>query len=528
MAKSLSILANYSDPIIDISLNTINLNKQAIVFVNTKRGAESQAEKIAMKIKTEKSELFELSEKILNVLSKPTRQCTRLANCIKRGIAFHHAGLASKQRELVEDNFRAGLVKVICATPTLAMGLDMPAFRVIVRDLKRYGGPWGMTDIPVLEYEQQAGRAGRPGHEDYGEAICIAKTEVEKENIFEKYVHGEPESIYSKLAVEPVLRTYVLSLIATDFVRDRESLFRFFDKTFYAHQYSDLDKLHLILEKIIGLLDEWEFIKLPEREDFVSGNEIGTEKYEVTLLGKRVSELYLDPYTAHFIITCLRKATSKHTESFSYIGMVTSCLEIRPLLRVKISEYETVQEKMLPFMSSLLKEEPSQFSEEYDEFLNSMKTALFFQDWINEFDEEYLMENYDIRPGEIKAKQDIADWLLYSAEELARILQFQPLIKDIIKLRFRLKHGAKEELLPLIKLRGIGRVRARKMFKNKMKSLTDIKSADIMTLAQLIGKAAAISVKKQLGQEFDPKKIIVKENKRKGQISLKDYETKKK
>ena len=157
-----------------------------------------------------------------------------------------------------------------------------------------------------------------------------------------------------------------------------------------------------------------------------------------------------------------------------------------------------------------------------------MKTALFFQDWINEFDEEYLMENYDIRPGEIKAKQDIADWLLYSAEELARILQFQPLIKDIIKLRFRLKHGAKEELLPLIKLRGIGRVRARKMFKNKMKSLTDIKSADIMTLAQLIGKAAAISVKKQLGQEFDPKKIIVKENKRKGQISLKDYETKKK
>ncbi|MBC8501314.1 MAG: hypothetical protein H8D38_06140 [DPANN group archaeon] len=408
-----------------------------------------------------------------------------------------------------------------------SMGVDLPAFRVIIRDLKRYGGPWGMYDIPVLEYEQQSGRAGRPGKEDYGEAICIAKNDSQKEKIFDKYVNGEPEEIYSKLAVEPVLRTYVLSLIATEFVNDKKALFDFFDKTFYAHQYEDLEKLHKILEKIIDLLAEWKFIKIPEKEDFVSGDEFGKEKYEATLLGKRVSELYLDPYTAYFIITCLRKATSKTIKAFSYLHTVSNCLEIRPLLRVKMSEYEDIQGNMLQYESFLLDEQPSSYDESYDEFLNSIKTGLFFQDWIDEKDEEYLLETYSIRPGEIHAKLEIADWLCYATIELARMLRFQPLMKDITKVRVRLKYGAKEELLPLLKLKNIGRVRARKMYNNKLKSLTDVKNVDITTLAFLIGRATAVSVKKQLGQEYDPKKIVVRENKRKGQISLKDYGKKK-
>lgn len=528
MSKLLSFPESHAEPVLNIIEDTLKINKQAIIFVNTKRGAESQAERISMNIKSGSADLINLSEKVLKVLSAPTKQCKRLALCVKKGVAFHHAGLASKQRELVEDNFRFGLIKVICATPTLAMGIDMPAFRVIIRDLKRYGGLWGMSDIPVLEYEQQAGRAGRPGHEDYGEAICIAQTDSHKDKIFEKYVNGSVEEIFSKLAVEPVLRTHILSLISSEYVNDRDSLFEFFDNTFYAHQYENLEKLHQVLEKIIGLLDEWEFIKVSGGSgDFVSANNLGSESYAVTMIGKRVSELYLDPYTANFIITCLRKATGKKTKTFSYLHMVASTLEMRPLLRVKMSDYEDIQSNMLQYESFLLDEQPSNYDESYDEFLNSIKTGLFFQDWIDEKDEEFLLETYSIRPGEIHAKLAIADWLCYATIELARMLRFQPLLKDITKARQRLKYGAKEELLPLLKLKNIGRVRARKMFNNKLKSLTDIKNVDITTLAYLIGKAAAVSVKKQLGQEYDPKKIVVRENKRKGQISLRDYDKKK-
>jgi len=141
----------YSDSTLNVAFDTIKKDKQAIVFANTKNSAEKCAEEIAKKIKINDKKLIELSEKCLKSLSSPTKQCRRLAYCLKKGIAFHHAGLASKQKELVEDNFRNKIIKVIAATPTLAAGLDLPAYRVILKDLRRFG-PRGLQYIPVLEY----------------------------------------------------------------------------------------------------------------------------------------------------------------------------------------------------------------------------------------------------------------------------------------------------------------------------------------------------------------------------------------
>ena len=145
---------------LDLALDTINIGKQALVFANTKRSAEKTAEDIAHKLKINNEKLDELSNEVLKALSRPTKQCERLAKCVKKGIAFHHAGLVAKQRELVEDNFRNGTIKIICSTPSLAMGVDLPAFRAILKDLRRYGSH-GLSYIPVLEYLQMSGRAGR-------------------------------------------------------------------------------------------------------------------------------------------------------------------------------------------------------------------------------------------------------------------------------------------------------------------------------------------------------------------------------
>ena len=145
---------------VDVILDTLQKSKQAIVFVNTKRSAEKEAEEIAKHLPVT-SELCSLAEHAKSALSKPTEQCMRLAGGVQHGVAFHHAGLHSSQRSLIEDSFRIGKVKVICATPTLAAGVDLPAFRAVIRDLKRFSSQ-GMGWIPVLEYLQMAGRAGRP------------------------------------------------------------------------------------------------------------------------------------------------------------------------------------------------------------------------------------------------------------------------------------------------------------------------------------------------------------------------------
>lgn len=507
------------DRTINLALDTLNIGKQAIVFVNTKRSAEKTAEDISNKVKKESTQLLNLSEQIRHSLTRPTKQCERLSRCIKKGIAFHHAGLTSKQKELVEDSFKNGLVKVICATPTLAQGLDLPAFRTILKDLRRYG-PRGLQYIPVLEYLQMAGRAGRPNFDKEGQAVIIAPTENEKKILFEKYIQGEPEDIYSKLAVEPVLRTYILSLIASNFVNTKKEIFDFFGKTFWAFQFADTFELHQIIEKMLNLLEEWEFVK-SNKEDFTSADNLENENYKATLSGKRVAELYIDPLTAHNFIECIKVASTKQILPFSFLQMISHSLELRPLLRVKTKEYDKIQEKLVEYDQFLLEQEPSIYEPEYTEFLNSIKTTIFFEEWINEKDEEYILENYDIRPGEIRSKLNIADWLLYTAEELARILKFQPLLKELVKLRIRIKNGVKEELIPLLKLKQIGRTRARKLYYNKIKTIKDVKEADLTKLIQILGKNIAINIKKQVGQDFD--KMKVKENKRKGQISLEDF-----
>src|SRR3989338_11062246 len=252
---SKTISAETGNAALDLALDTLKLGKQALVFVNTKKSAEKTAEDIARKIKANSKDLEELSEKALNALSSPTKQCQRLAASIKKGVAFHHAGLVAKQRELIEDNFKSGAIKIICSTPSLAMGVDLPAYRAIIKDLKRYSSR-GMAFIPVLEYLHMAGRAGRPKYDTEGEAICVAITESEKENLFAKYVLGEAEAIYSKLAVEPALRTYLLSLIASNFVNNKRDIMKFFSRTFWAHQFRDMDKIEMLIDKMLELLED--------------------------------------------------------------------------------------------------------------------------------------------------------------------------------------------------------------------------------------------------------------------------------
>lgn len=478
---------------INLVLDTLKINKQALVFVNTKRSAEKTAEDISKKIKLKDLELEKLSNDILTALPKPTKQCIRLSNCVKSGIAFHHSGLVARQRELIEKNFREGKIKIISCTPTLAAGVDLPAYRVIIRDLKRFGHH-GMDYILVLEYQQMAGRAGRPKFDTYGESICIASSEIEKDDIEERFINGDVEQIYSKLAVEPVFRTYLLSLIVSNVANSKKSLIEFFSKTFFAHQFKDMSKIEKLMDKNLYNLGEWGFIK--KNDDFVSAIDFG-DRIKPTELGKRVAELYLDPLTAHEIIERLGKAKGK-IDVFALIQAAVNTLEMRHLLKVRAKEYDMIRQEMIKH--ELYEKEPNMYDEYYDDFLNSIKTTMCLVGWIEEKDEDYLMENFNTTPGELRSKLDISDWLFYAMEEFARMQGRQEILKDIAKVRVRLKYGAKEELLPLLKLEGIGRARARTLFKNNIKDLGDVKKVEVTTLSNILGKSIAASLKKQVGE----------------------------
>ena len=478
-------------PEIAIMQNTLIMKKQALFFVSTRRSAESLAEKITLQINvstTDKKALDSLSREALSALEVPTHQCKRLALCLKHGVAFHHAGLVSKQRRLIEDNFRSGLIRFIVATPTLAMGVNLPAFRVVIRDIKRYYAGQGSVYIPILEYKQFVGRAGRPQYDEFGESIIVSKSLSEAEELVEHYIKGKPENIESKLAQESILRMHTLSLIAGSVTKKKESILGFFSKTFFGHQYEDINLIESKIDKILSELIEWGFV---EGDIFAFG---------ATRLGRRMSELYIDPLTAHNFIVALKKADKIKIDNFSILQLICQSDEIRPLITIKANELPKIEEVLAGEEDLLLADELKNWDMGYESFLESVKMAMCFGEWINEETEDYFLEEFKITPGELHSKLEIADWLLYCLQEIAVITKYSGLLGFLRKLRVRLSYGIKEELVDLVRLRGIGRVRSRKLFKAGIRNLSALKDASLDRLSDIIGSSVAKSVKEQLSK----------------------------
>ncbi len=487
------------DSVTNLTLQTIAQGKQVLIFNNSKRNSEAAAERVADAIKNfdKKEELKELSNKILKSLANPTKQCRRLAKIVEKGAAFHHSGLISKQRTLIEDNFKNGLIKVISSTPTLASGLNLPAYKVIIKDYKRYSSR-GLIDIPILEYHQMTGRAGRPGLEKEGRAVLCLNREEEIPKIVPKYVFGKPEEIVSKLAVEPTLKMYILSLLAMDMINSKKEIKEFFSNTFYATQFGDMDALSFNIFRILDILREYGFVA-----------EMDDDYYVATQLGKKVSELYLNPDTANYFIVNFDKIVKRFSSNsiskkdvYSLIQFICMAAEMRPLFRVGKAEEELYVRQIEDIGDDLIVEF-NPFEDDYELLLNSIKTSNLFSDWINESHEDFISDKYKVTPGELNYKLDIFDWLLYSLEEIS-ILKKSLFMKNTLKkLRTRFKNGIKEELLPLISIRGIGRVRARKLFEKNLKTISDLKSVSFETLSNAIGSSIAIKIKKELKVSID-------------------------
>jgi helicase len=479
--------------VMNLALEVLPEKGQSLVFVNTRLSAEKLALELSREVrkhlsKDERERLKALAGEALATLAEPTRICKRLSRAIAGGAAFHHAGLAAKQRRLVEEGFKGNLIKVIAATPTLAAGVNLPARRVVIRDYTRYEASLGRVAIPVLEYKQQAGRAGRPKYDDYGEAVLVARSYDERARLLDNYVLAEPEAISSKLAVEAALRTHVLATIAMDYADSFYALLDFFSKTFFAHQQEARlleGHLHRILDFLLkeGLCEE-------------RGGQL-----LATPFGRRVSELYLDPVSAVMLRDGLYTAQRMETTVFSYLHLLASIPEIGSLyLRKK--DYDPCIKAAYEYEDCLLTEMPHQLAEpwRFEEFLSRVKMALFYLDWISERSEEFILKKYGLGPGDVRTKVELADWILYAAYEIGVLFKFAKL-GEVAKLRRRIRHGVKEELLELVSLRGVGRARARRLYSKGYKTLRDLKAASIKELArvELIGTKTAESIKKQLG-----------------------------
>jgi len=500
------------DPCETITVDTLRSGGQVLIFTNTRQNAVKLALKLApvtsryLSIE-ERNELKKIARQVLEA-GEITRVSEQLASCIAYGTAFHHAGLIYEHRKIIEDAFRSFKIKVICATPTLAAGVNLPARRVVIRHYHRYDYNFGYHNIPVLEFHQMAGRAGRPKYDKYGEAILIAKTNDEKDFLMENYIKAPPERIWSKLAAEPALRSHILAIIATEYARTHEGLMDFIKQTFYYYQYGGSEYIKSVIERILRFLSDNEFIEI-------------TDKYlEATKLGRRVAELYIDPLTAVYIRRGLERRTLGTT--LGYLQLIASTPDM-PKLYLRRGDWKRFSEVVDSRADEFLVEIPDRYEEpeEFEFFLASLKTALLLYDWINEEREDTIIERYDVGSGDIYALASTARWLLYSASELGKLLKLNTHVKPLQKLMFRVEYGCKEELLELVQLRGIGRVKARLLYNAGFKNLDDLRKVRPEELLRIpgIGVETVKKIMEQLGRRigeiaFEEKKVKRVEQKR--------------
>jgi len=466
---------------IDLGVQSVLQGGQSLVFAETRTRSKSLATKAADVISQllEKNDLKELEKTSKKILSQNenTEIVKTLATLVKKGVAFHHAGLNQNCREIIEKEFRKGTIKLLSSTPTLAAGVNLPARRVVISNINRYNAKVGRNmPISILEYKQLCGRAGRPQYDDYGESIIVGSGNVEE--LTEHYINGEPEPIISKITDDKSLRTHILSVIVTHPGIKKDEILEFFLQTLGGLQSRKPTIKFAIDISLRFLSSELLIIKKDER-------------FAATEFGKKTSMLYIDPLTATHFRDAVENVSQDRKHTFGFLHLISSCEEFFPKFSLRNKDYESA--------SLLIENHSSELLEPISEY-DCSRSLLALQAWITESSELSMSDSFSIESGDMHRMAEMANWLSYCLREISKHVDRADLLEELDDLRKRIVYGIREELLDLVRVKGIGRVRARILYKHKIKNLDDLAKIPVNKLAEIdkIGSTIADNIKSEL------------------------------
>ncbi|WP_406534008.1 DEAD/DEAH box helicase [Methanobrevibacter sp.] len=444
---------NKNDVIVKVIEKAIKDKSQALAFVSTRRFTESLAtyvaKKINKKINVEQRKRFkEVSEKLLEVPKNkgtlPTTTCLKLAEAAEMGVAFHHAGLFNEQKEIIEDEFRKGNILLITATPSLMYGVNLPSKTVIIRDNTRWTSN-GPQPIPVFDYEQMSGRAGRPLYDDVGYSYLIAKTMDDAQNLQEYYVDGEIELTNSKLIDnKDAVYKQIIAQIASSLSKNLEELTDFFGKTFYGYQMSNNPSMSLFAEESLKY-------ELEIALNFLLQNGIiraTPEGLKTTEFGYLIAKSNYAVETAVKIKEYVSGMSELNAEEFIYALSQTPDL---PLISFKgRKSKDPVHEKLSEcglFAVDIGIEEA---------------TTVSLIEWINERNEYEIENKYNVYSASTRRSAYEASRLVKFAKNTSEVLGNYSNLKEFDFLSARLYYGVKPDIIPLVVgVKRLGRKRAR-------------------------------------------------------------------
>ncbi len=443
---------------IDLVLSSVTSGIQVLAFIHNRRLVERYAERAGEHLyryrhlnPDERTRLKLLSERLEDELSSKY-EIEKLKPIVEKGVGFHHAGLSHRARRIIEEAFRQRLLKALYATPTLAAGVNLPARRVLV-SIKRYEPRLKRTTrIKILEYKQMAGRAGRPQYDDLGEAIIV--DEYKAKDAFTRYISRAPEPIRSALNNERAMRIYTLALIASGEASTVDEVVGVFSQTLYYRQEVSTSSYRILkntVDNVVNDLIEWKMIV-----------EEGS-RLKPTLLGKTVTATYIDPWSARMVIVDLSLKYDKKLPEGYYLhlaAMTPDYARSRPYFSksdedLEYEAYEDVGKGIIP-------KPPDEYEAE-EIWLQAYKAMRILRDWIEEKHEDYITYRYNIGSGDLYNMKETMAWITSALARILAAINLYEHSEAYRRLSKRIEHGVKEDLLELVEIKGIGRVRARQL-----------------------------------------------------------------
>ncbi|CAB3402933.1 unnamed protein product [Caenorhabditis bovis] len=457
----------------------------AVIFCPNKKNCENVAvllvKSIPPEIRRQKRKEREIFLQSVYSDDEDEKMDRLLRDCLLSGVAYHHSGLTQDERKYVEAAFMEGLIFVVCATSTLAAGVNLPARRVIIK------APMvGRDRLGKAQYLQMAGRAGRAGFDTKGDCITIVRP-GEEERWFRKMLTSELPKCISALSCEETMESFLLDLLSLKIASNSDELLVAVRYSLLAAQKSQDDIREMVENCLKILIDK----KLVEKDkENLTASDLGKAVFVAGFAPEEATRLYSDLrtslnqgviFSSHFhllfIITPYDQACNINWDLFLMLYNALPISEKNLLDRCGLSE-----KYILDAIIKRVEQVPG--SPRMRLYIAMMLQKIWDHESLSAVADRFGVEKGWLQ-STLQSSISQAASIAKFSEKIASLWPLRQLLPELVQ---KLSEASQPELLPLMAIEGIKKGRAAVLFNSGFKTVASVARADERKLMEVLGK----------------------------------------